>query len=178
MNIYTLQNIINRGADSNSYNSLEQNGIHLAVIKDDVSMMYWFLTRGTNQNSKDIYGNTPFHYVNSKLMADHLLSVAKLGIQNNEGLTALDICPPAVRNFIIKKISPEFNIHRRGWMVMDNLDVDCMICLEPINETAIIHKERHIFHKKCLDLWAKQGQTQLCPICKDQQFGSKKFRIF
>lgn len=50
----------------------------------------------------------------------------------------------------------------------DNLDDDCIICLEPLNRGSLHTCQTcyHHFHDKCLQVWLRHAPNDHCPLCR------------
>ena len=77
-NRYALQELLSNGADGNYKNNEGMNGLHLAVLKKDVTMVKMILKYINNIDARTNQGSTALHYACNFLLED----IVKILIEN------------------------------------------------------------------------------------------------
>lgn len=50
----------------------------------------------------------------------------------------------------------------------EDLEKECIICMDNIKEDGFVTKCHHHFHKNCLNEWISEYSNKVCPICRKE----------
>lgn len=86
-------------------------------------------------------------------------------------IMAICICCRAIQLLCFRFGTSYKIINSLKYVSIDNLIIECSICLEDNNNSSIVLECGHKFHKKCINNWIKEcrhsGRHSSCPLCKN-----------
>jgi hypothetical protein len=102
---WRFKRIMDRGnVDVNMKDSWKNTFLHVAIWKRQ-SLLEYLIEKGADVNAKNMYGNTPLHWAESRYVIETLLRHgADIHALNNDGYTPLEVAcidytPEAIRVF-------------------------------------------------------------------------------